>query len=152
MQIAQPPAGVFLSRVCFTDTLRDIRNGTLLYVTKDSWLMFYQPSENWTLLFNPLIAGKTSYFLIWQPPALPHRLQCSTIGRSGLNRRVRDGNGCVPRAHRRQKHWALSEVLSSLVRKLFRSSALEPPLLYASSYQIDNSTVKHILFSTCLPL
>ena len=41
---------------------------------------------------------------IWQPPALPHRLQCSTIGRLGLNRRVRDGNGCVPQAHRRQKH------------------------------------------------
>ena len=35
-------------------------------------------------------------FLIWRPPALPHRLQCSTIGRSGLNHRVRDGNGCVP--------------------------------------------------------
>ena len=33
---------------------------------------------------------------IWQPPALPHRLQCSTIGRLGLNHRVRDGNGCVP--------------------------------------------------------
>ena len=35
-------------------------------------------------------------FLIWQPPALPHRLQCSTIGRLGLNRRVRDGYGCFP--------------------------------------------------------
>ena len=33
---------------------------------------------------------------IWQPPTLPHRLQCSTIGRLGLNHRVRDGNGCVP--------------------------------------------------------
>ena len=41
--------------------------------------------------------------LIWRPPALPHRLQCSTIGRLGLNRRVRDGNGCVPQAHRHQK-------------------------------------------------
>ena len=41
---------------------------------------------------------------IQHPPALPHRLQCSTIGRSGLNRRVRDGNGCVPRAHRRWKY------------------------------------------------
>ena len=40
--------------------------------------------------------------LIWQPPALPHRLQCSTIGRLGLNRRVRDGNGCLPEAHRHQ--------------------------------------------------
>ena len=33
---------------------------------------------------------------IWQPPALPHRLQCSTIGRLGLNHRVRDENGCLP--------------------------------------------------------
>ena len=35
---------------------------------------------------------------IWsrQPPALPHRLQCSTIGRLRLNRRVRDGYGCFP--------------------------------------------------------
>ena len=42
-------------------------------------------------------------FLIWRPPALPHRLQCSTIGRSGLNRRVRDGYGCFPWTHRHQK-------------------------------------------------
>ena len=55
--------------------------------------------------FKPLITGKTSFPFkgIWQPPALPHRLQCSTIGRLGLNHRVRDGNGCVPQAHRRQK-------------------------------------------------
>ena len=57
------------------------------------------------------------FFLIWRPPALPHRLQCSTIGRLGLNRRVRDGNGCVPQPHRHQK------------------------LLYLF---LDNSTVKHI--------
>ena len=43
-------------------------------------------------------------FLIWRPPALPHRLQCSTIGRLRLNRRVRDGNGCFPQAHRHQKY------------------------------------------------
>ena len=42
------------------------------------------------------------FFLFWQPPALPHRLQCSTIGRLSLNRRVRDGNGCFPQAHRHQ--------------------------------------------------
>ena len=41
-------------------------------------------------------------FLIWRPPTLPHRLQCSTIGRLGLNRRVRDGYGCVPQTHRHQ--------------------------------------------------
>ena len=40
---------------------------------------------------------------IRQPPALPHRLQCSTIGRPGLNHRVRDENGCDPRAHRHQE-------------------------------------------------
>ena len=59
------------------------------------------------------------FFLIWRPPALPHRLQCSTIGRSGLNHRVRDGNGCVPWPHRHQKYWVLSEVLLSLELKLF---------------------------------
>ena len=34
--------------------------------------------------------------LLWQPPTLPYRLQYSTLGRSSLNRRVRDGYGCVP--------------------------------------------------------
>ena len=52
---------------------------------------------------DPLLArqvlSQLSYapvFLIWQPPTLPRRLQRSTIGRLGLNLRVRDGNGCVP--------------------------------------------------------
>ena len=40
---------------------------------------------------------------IWQPPALPYRLQYSTIGRLGLNHRVRDENGCFPKTHRHQK-------------------------------------------------
>ena len=53
-------------------------------------------------LFKSLITHKCSFLWIWRPPALPHRLQCSTIGRPGLNLRVRDGNGCVPRAHRHQ--------------------------------------------------
>ena len=35
-------------------------------------------------------------FLRWRPPILPHRLQCSTVGRLRLNHRVRDGNGCDP--------------------------------------------------------
>ena len=38
------------------------------------------------------------------PPALPYRLQYSTIGRLRLNRRVRDGNGCFPQAHRHRKN------------------------------------------------
>ena len=44
---------------------------------------------------------------IRQPPALPHRLQCSTLGRAGLNRRVRDGNGCFPCPHRHQKSFGI---------------------------------------------
>ena len=40
---------------------------------------------------------------IWQPPVLPCRLQHSTFGRPGLNRRVRDGYGCFPGTHRHQK-------------------------------------------------
>ena len=46
-------------------------------------------------------------FLIWQPPTLPCRLQQSTIGRPGLNHRVRNGNGCVPWTHRHQKFLSL---------------------------------------------
>ena len=41
-----------------------------------------------------LLSYKPIY--IRQPPAFPHRLQCSIIGRLSLNRRVRDENGCVP--------------------------------------------------------
>ena len=46
------------------------------------------------------LSYKPIFFLIRQPPALPCRLQHSTIGRPGLNHRVRDGYGCLPRAHR----------------------------------------------------
>ena len=51
---------------------------------------------------DPLLArqvlSQLSYapILIQQPPALPYRLQYSTIGRLSLNHRVRDGYGCVP--------------------------------------------------------
>ena len=50
-------------------------------------------------------SNRLSYkpILIWQPPAFPHRLQCSIIGRLGLNHRVRDVDGCFPLAHRHQK-------------------------------------------------
>ena len=62
-----------------------------------------------------LTSWAISPFIIWRPPALPHRLQCSTIGRLGLNHRVRDGNGCVPQAHRHQKFchpwWLNSETI-----------------------------------------
>ena len=51
---------------------------------------------------DPLLArqvlSQLSYtpIVIRQPPALPCRLQHSTIGRLRLNQRVRDENGCLP--------------------------------------------------------
>ena len=48
-----------------------------------------------------------AFFLIRQPPALPCRLQHSTIGRLGLNHRVRDGNGCDPQAHRHRNFFVV---------------------------------------------
>ena len=41
--------------------------------------------------------------LIWQPPAFPYRHQYSIIGRFRLNHRVRDVDGCFPKAYRHQK-------------------------------------------------
>ena len=84
----------------------------------------------------PLITGKTSYpnsasplmwvtpflvpfYLIAFSPALflgfPCRLQHSIIGRFSLNRRVRDGYGCFPEAHRHRKF----RVTDSKCRKYF---------------------------------
>ena len=65
---------------------------------------FAFPSAHWDM--SVLYETLPGLFLLvtWHPPALPYRLQHSTIGRSGLNRRVRDGNGCVPCAHRRRKY------------------------------------------------
>ena len=52
---------------------------------------------------------KTSFdvitFLMLQPPILPCRLQQSTFGRIGLNRRVRYGNGCFSVTYRHSKYF-----------------------------------------------
>ncbi len=53
------------------------------------------------LSYAPIFHSLFSFFLIRQPPALPYRLQYSTIGRLSLNHRVRDGmepafHGCLP--------------------------------------------------------
>ena len=76
-----------------------------------------------TLLFSCPLSGLVKFFMVWRPPALPRRLQRSTIGRPGLNRRVRDGNGCFPRTHRRQQ----------------------------CSVSLDTSTVKHISSTSSFP-
>ena len=69
-------------------------SGSILFPTGLTFQCLFYLYQASSLLFS---------FLIWRPPALPHRLQCSTIGRLRLNRRVRDGNGCFPQAHRHQK-------------------------------------------------
>ena len=38
-----------------------------------------------------------SLYLCRQRPTLPHTFACSNIGPAGLNYRVRDGNGWIPR-------------------------------------------------------
>ena len=93
-----PASGCFCFMLCY------------LAITLDVFLFFVAqiPVESFSLssgLFLRICGfqGASMPFLMsWRPPALPHRLQCSTIGRPGLNRRVRHGNGCFPRPYRRQ--------------------------------------------------
>ena len=71
------------------------------------------------------------FFEFRRPPALPNRLQLSTIGRPGLNRRVRDGNGCSPRTYRHRKK--LSYLNNSTVRYIplyffLRKEVIQPHL------------------------
>ena len=61
-------------------------------------------------------------FLIRQPPALPCRLQHSTIGLLGLNHRVRDGYGCFPQAHRHRN--LLLSAFRLLITKQYNQSLL----------------------------
>ena len=63
------------------------------------------------------------FFIIRQPPTLPYRLQYSTIGRAGLNHRVRDGNGCVPCAHRHRKYLVVT-IFYCLTISLFDNSTV----------------------------
>ena len=62
---------------------------------------------SWTYITgsSPIVVFKK---VLRHPPALPYRRQHSTIGRTGLNHRVRDGNGCDPRAHRHRRLILLS--------------------------------------------
>ena len=75
------------------------------------WVMGLSGLEPPTSRLSGVRSNRLSYkpIEIWHPPALPCRLQHSTIGRSGLNRRVRDGNGCFPWAHRHQKIFSFIE-------------------------------------------
>ena len=64
----------------------------------NGWYTFRTSMFKWLMRLGHCCDFRICHFLllIRQPPALPCRLQHSTIGRLGLNHRVRDGNGCVP--------------------------------------------------------
>ena len=64
--------------------------------------------RNWELLPLPSSLLKLSIKKSRQPPALPCRLQHSTIGRKGLDRRVRDGYGYFPFTHRHRNCFIFS--------------------------------------------
>ena len=78
------------------------------------WLNVYQSSEASTLWILWSLVKPIILFLIWQPPAFPYRHQYSIIGRFRLNHRVRDVDGCFPKAYRHQKIASRTLVLHAL--------------------------------------
>ena len=64
------------------------------------------------LSYTPIWNIVNFLFLIWQPPAFPYRHQYSIIGRFRLNHRVRDVDGCFPKAYRHQKYDVIYSGLS----------------------------------------
>ena len=101
---------------------------------------------------NPLITGKTSYFfLIWQPPAFPYRHQYSIIGRFRLNHRVRDVDGCFPKAYRHQKYDVIYSGLSivlvtrSITLPLHLARVIRPIRLRPHSILLINQRLSCLL-------
>ena len=78
------------------------------------WLNVYQSSEASILWILWSLVKPVILFLIWQPPAFPYRHQYSIIGRFRLNHRVRDVDGCFPKAYRHQKIASRTLVLHAL--------------------------------------
>ena len=85
------------------------------------------------LSYKPLLLS--FFFINRQPPILPYRYQYSTFGRPRLNRRVRDGNGCFPWAHRHRKFFDVPRHLNSnttpyFIPSLFlRKEVIQPQVL-----------------------
>src|SRR3989441_8319967 len=69
-------------------------------------------------------------YLCRRRPTLPHTFACSTIGPAGLNCRVRDGNGWIPRGK-------ITDKLGAFARRLSRApkSPAKPRDLYATYSQ-----------------
>ena len=114
------------------------------------WLNVYQSSEAsilWILwsLVKPVI------FLIWQPPAFPYRHQYSIIGRFRLNHRVRDVDGCFPKAYRHQKYDVIYSGLSivlvtrSITLPLHLARVIRPIRLRPHSILLINQRLSCLL-------
>ena len=97
---------------------------------------------------DPLLArqvlSQLSYTpIIWRPPTLPYRHQYSTIGRLRLNHRVRDGNGCVPQAHRHRKSlshlndWTVKQPLLISLERRWSSRTFRYGYLVTTSPQLS---------------
>ena len=103
--------------------------GKGLNSVRNSFLLSYDHGDEGSRTPDPLLARQVLSQLsytpgFWHPPDLPCRLQHSTFGRLGLNHRVRDENGCFPKAHQHQKSslsldssTAIQPLLSSLERR-----------------------------------
>ena len=102
------------------------------------WLMLDQSSMIRMLSYHASLIQR--YFLFnWRPPTLPCRLQHSTIGRLGLNHRVRDGNGCYPKAHRHQ------------IFEFFDNSTVKQPLLSLLERRWSSRTFRYGYLVTTSP-
>ena len=67
----------------------------------------------------------------WQPPAFPHRRQCSIPGRVRLNHRVRDVDGCFPYPYCHQEYISLCQSKSKTTPTssiLLRKEVIQPHL------------------------
>ena len=99
------------SNICFTQIFFSILISVWSFQCT-IWLNVYQSSEASILWILWSLVKPVILFLIWQPPAFPYRHQYSIIGRFRLNHRVRDVDGCFPKAHRHQKYDVIYSGLS----------------------------------------
>ena len=91
------------------------------------------------------------FLLIWQPPAFPYRHQYSIIGRFRLNHRVRDVDGCFPKAYRHQKYDVIYSGLSivlvtrSIMLPLHLARVIRPIRLRFHSILLINQRLSCLL-------
>ena len=117
-----------------------------------SRLNFYQSSEASILWILWSLVKPVILFLIWQPPAFPYRHQYSIIGRFRLNHRVRDVDGCFPKAHRHQKYDVIYSGLSlvlvtrSITLPLHLARVIRPIRLRFHSILLMNQRLSCLLF------